>query len=291
VSLPKLQEFCTPENDSALVALLQRFQGNALIIGGGTFVHGLSARGLLTEVEALIDIQRLGLGYVKPGPQGLAIGATTTFAQVETQPQILDDPRNGALKDSLRYPPVQIKNTATFGGCVAASCPYFDVPVALLAMDASVKAQGPAGQRMIRLEEFFTGLFANALQQGEFVKELIVPTAPAKSASAFIKLETNANDLAILNAAVFLSVDAAGKCSDARVFIGGGVGETPVRARSAEAVLRGKTPSEEIFAQAGTAAQSDVDPMTDHRASAAYRRAMTRVLVERSLKLAADRLT
>jgi len=291
VSLPKLQEFCTPENDSALVALLQRFQGNALIIGGGTFVHGLSARGLLTEVEALIDIQRLGLGYVKPGAKGIAIGATTTFAQLETQAKFLDEPRHGALKDSLRYPPVQIKNTATMGGCVAASCPYFDVPVALLALDASVQAQGPAGQRLIRLEEFFTGLFANSLQQGEFVKEVIVPAAAGKSASAFMKLETNANDLAILNAAVFVTVDAAGKCSEARVFVGGGVGETPVRARSAEGVLRGKKPSTELFAQAGTAAQGDVDPMSDHRASAAYRKAMTRVLVERSLKLVSDRLT
>ena len=290
MSLPKLQECCTPDNDSALVALLQRFQGNALIIGGGTFVHGLSARGLLTEVEALIDIQRLGLGYVKPGPQGLVIGATTTFAQIEAYSKLLDEPRHCALKDALRYPPVQIKNTATFGGCVAASCPYFDVPVALLALDASVKAQGPAGTRMIRLEDFFTGLFANALQPGEFVRELIIPSAPAKSASAFIKLETNANDLAILNAAVFVSADAGGKSTEARVFVGGGVGETPVRSKSAEGVLRGKKLSAEIFAQAGTAAQAEVDPRTDPRAAAAYRRAMTRVLVERSLKMAADRL-
>ncbi len=290
MSLPKLQEYCTPENASALVALLQRFQGNALIIGGGTFVHGLSARGLLTEVEALIDIQRLGLSYIKPGAQGTTIGATTTFAQMETQAKLLDEPWHGALKDSLRYPPVQIKNTATFGGCVAASCPYFDVPVALLTLDASVNAQGPGGQRMIRLDEFFTGLFENALKPGEFVAELMVPSAPAKSASAFMKLETNANDLAILNAAVFVTVDASGKFSAARVFIGGGVGETPVRARSAESALRGNKPSAEIFAQAAKAAQGDVDPMTDHRASAAYRSAMTRVLVERSLKLAADRL-
>ena len=290
MSLPKLQEFLTPENANALVASLQRFQGNALIIGGGTFVHGLSARGLLTEVEALIDIQRLGLSYVKPGPQGVAIGATTTFAQLETHTKLLDEPRHGALKDALRYPPVQIKNTATFGGCVAASCPYFDVPVALLVLDASVKAQGPGGQRTIRLQEFFTGLFENALQQGEFVQELVIPSTPAKCASAFMKLETNSNDLAILNAAVFVSADAAGKCGEARVFVGGGVGETPVRAKSAENALLGKPLSAETFAQAGKAAQADVDPMSDHRASAAYRSAMTRVLVERSLKLAADRL-
>ncbi|MGH8245826.1 MAG: FAD binding domain-containing protein, partial [Gammaproteobacteria bacterium] len=83
VSLPRLQEFFAPENGSALVELLQRFQGNALIVAGGTFVHGLSARGLLTEVEALIDIQRLGLSYIRSGSQGLAIGASTTFAALQ----------------------------------------------------------------------------------------------------------------------------------------------------------------------------------------------------------------
>jgi CO/xanthine dehydrogenase FAD-binding subunit len=285
-----LREYCTPENDHSLVALLQRYQGNALIVGGGTFVHGLSARGLLTEVEALIDIQQLGLDYVRPGPQGLVLGATATFAQLQAEPKVLGAPWHGAISDALRYPPVQVRNTATFGGCVASSCPYFDVPVGLLAVDAVVKVQGPGGHRDIALEKFFTGLFANALLAGEFVREVVVPPAPARSASAFIKIETNANDLAILNAAVSLATDASGKCSSARVFIGGGVGETPVRSAGAEKTLLGQKPSADLFAQAGKAAQAGVNPMSDHRASAAYRRAMTRVLVERSLKMAADRL-
>jgi CO/xanthine dehydrogenase FAD-binding subunit len=285
-----LQEFLTPENEAALLEQLRRHDGNALIVGGGTFVHGLSARGLLDEVRALIDIQRLGLGYVRPGPQGIAIGATATFAQLEAeQGALLAEPRHGALRDALAYPPVQIRNTATFGGCVAASCPYFDVPVGLLALDAAVQARGPGGARTIRLEDFFTGLFENALQPGEFVAELTIPSAPAQSTSAFMKLETNANDLAILNAAVFLRMDG-GRCAAARVFVSGGVGETPVRARSAEAALAGKPFTPELAAQAGKAAQGDVEPMSDHRASAAYRRAMTAVLVERALRTAFARL-
>ena len=99
-----------------------------------------------------------------------------------------------------------------------------------------------------------------------------------------------ANDLAILNSAALVSVDKSGKCVLARVFVGGGVGEAPVRSISAEAVLTGHALTESLCAEAGRAARGDVEPLDDHRASAAYRKAMSGVFVERTLKKVLERL-
>ena len=290
MSLNKLQEYYLPEDGSAVVELLAMHQDGATIVAGGTFMHGLIARGLVTDVEVLIDISRLGLAWVKQENDRLRIGATTTFIQLEGNPDVCHNPVYGAIRDALDYPPPQIKNSATIGGCVSASCPFFDLPVSFLALGGSVHTRGQGENRDIPLTDFFTGLFENSLEQGEFVTELSIPVPTAKSASAFLKLETNANDLAILNVAALVSLDKSGKCTQARVFVGGGVGEVPVRAPSAEKALHGKTLTLELCATAGQAAKSDIEPLADHRASAEYRKAMTGVLVERVLKQTLSRL-
>lgn len=290
MSLNNLQEYHLPKDAAAVVELLDKYQDGAMIVSGGTFLHGLIARGLVTEMEALIDISRLGFDYIKIESGQLKLGSTTTFLQLSNHAEIQDTPAYGAIKDALSYPPPQVMNSATLGGCVAASCPFFDLPTSLLALDGQVKAQGKDATREIPLMEFFAGLFENSLEPDEFVLEVNMPVPSGKSASAFIKLETNANDLAILNTAAMVSVDKKGKCSHARVFVGGGVGEAPVRAPSAEQVLQGKKLTHAECAEAGEAAKSDVDPLSDHRASADYRKAMTGVLVNRTLQQIIDRL-
>ncbi len=290
MTLNKLQEYYRPVDSNDVVALLDRHKEGAMIVAGGTFIHGLIARGLVTDIEALIDVSCLGLNYVKTEQGQLRIGATTTFIQLESSAEIQDKPLYGAIRDALEYPPPQVKNSATIGGCVAASCPFFDLPVSFLALSGVVSAQGKGKNRDIPLTDFFPGLFENALEPGEFVNELKIPIPPSKSASAFNKLETNANDLAILNTAAWVSLDSSGKCGQSRVFVGGGVGEAPVRATSAEQALQGKVLTLELCVTAGQAAKSDVDPLSDHRASGMYRKAMTGVLVERALKQTLSRL-
>lgn len=290
MALTSVQEFHRPESDGAVIELLARYEGRAMIVAGGTFLHGLSARGLLTGIEALIDIGGTGLDALVLRDQGLDIGATVRFATLKAAAEVHSLPWLGAVADALEYPPVQVLNAATVGGSVAASCPYFDLPVSFLALDGRVRIRSAAGVRELPLADFFTGLFQTALAGGEFVAGVHMPAVAGRVASAFTKLETNANDLAILNVAASVAVDAAGLCREARVYVGGGVGEVPVRARSAEAALRGSTLTDEVLQRAGEAARADVDPIADHRASAEYRRAMTAVMVRRTLGRARDRL-
>ncbi len=289
MSLPNLGDYHVPETTDDAIALLKQYGETAMIVAGGTFVHGLEVRGVLTEVEALIDIGRLGLGGVETADDGLRIGATTVLAELEGEPAVSGNAAYGAIADALTYPPTQIKNIGTVAGCLAASAPLYDLPAALLALDGVAEVVGPAGRRAIPLGEFFTGLFENALESDEIIESLLLPSPAAGTASAFLKLETNANDLAILNVAVRFTRDGD-SCKDCRIVVGGGVGETYVRASSAESALEGAPANAGSFAAAAAAVSNDIDPVSDHRGSSDYRRHIARIYTRRALETALARL-
>lgn len=289
MALTKLKDFHTPKTMEEVLLLLQK-EDETLVLSGGTFLHGLEARGLLSEVEALVDIRKIGLGTVTTDGGGLQMGATVTFAHLQTVAEVANAPWLAGLADALAYPPVQIRNTATIGGCVAASCPFFDIPTALVSLDAVVKARGTHGEREMPLPDFFAGMFANALEPGELVTAVVVPLVAGNTAGAFVKLEGNANDLAIVNAAVRITVDAGRSCTDVRVVLGGGVAESAVRSPAAEKILLGSKLDAATLHAAGEAVVNDIDPMSDHRASADYRRAVAKVMTRRALESAMARL-
>lgn len=290
MSLTSLKEYFSPSDENELLALLETYHGTALIVAGGSFVHGLDARGLLLGIEALIDIRKLGLKHLTPDAKGLSIGAMVTFTELQQLEEVRSSAALGAVRDALKYPPLQIRNVATVGGNIAAACPYFDLPTAMMALDAVVTAQGPNGSRNLDLQEMMVGLFQNALEPNELVTGLLLPRLPDRSASAFMKLETNANDLAIVNVAVRISLDQGGRCAEARVAVGGGVAETAVRATAAEQLLQGQEITEDLLQRAGAAVKSELQPMSDHRASGAYRSAIAKTLTERALRQARERV-
>jgi CO/xanthine dehydrogenase FAD-binding subunit len=275
-----------------VVLLCRSQETEMLVLAGGTFLHGLEARGLLSDVEELVDIRKAGLGGIRADDQGLLIGATATFAELQSLPAVRHEPWLAGLEDALAYPPVQIRNTATIGGCVSASCPFFDVPTALLALGAVVMTKGgEARERQLALPDFFAGLFVNSLEPGELVTAVMIPKTQGKSAaSAFIKLEGNANDLAIVTAGAFLGVDGKGICTEARVALGGGVAETAVLSGAASKILIGSKLDVGTLRAASEAVTVDISPMSDHRASAEYRAAVAKVIVRRTLERAVARL-
>jgi len=290
VSLTTLENYFLPGSGREVVELLQEHGERAMILAGGSFVHGLAARDLLPGIDVFIDIQKLGLADIEAVPEGLRIGAMVRLAELEKATEIQDVPGWGAVKDALQYPPVQIMNAATVGGNIAAVCPYFDLPTACLALDGQVTAQGNAGTREIGLQDFSAGLFESSLEPDEFLTGLTLPQPVPGAASAFIKLETNANDLAIVNVAVQIVIDQSAVCQSALVALGGGVNEIPLRSASAEKLLAGQKMTDALLKEAGQAVRSDISPMADHRASAEYRSAMAGVLTERALHRSLARL-
>ena len=143
---------------------------------------------------------------------------------------------------------------------------------------------GAAGRRELPLEEFFRDYYESALEPGELVTAVTVPVLAARSGAAYLKvLPRTADDYATVAVSATVTLEPDGeRCREARIALGS-VGVTPLRSRAAEALLPGERLGEGLLRAAGEAAKAGVDPLSDHRGSAAYKREMTAVMVSRAL--------
>jgi carbon-monoxide dehydrogenase medium subunit len=176
---------------------------------------------------------------------------------------------------------------ATVGGGLAHADPNQDPPPTLIALGATVKATSANGSRMIPLDEFFSDYYETVLKPDEIITEVFVPKLAANSGGAYLKfLPRTADDYATVSAATVLTLDKNKKTiSDVRIALGS-VGNTPIRATAAEAILRGQPLKPDAFAEAGEKAKEAVDPVSDFRGSAGYKKEMAGVFVRRALEKA-----
>ena len=132
------------------------------------------------------------------------------------------------------------------------------------------------------LDNFFIGPNKTVLTDGELLVEIHVPPLPPKSHGLYLKLTPRRSmDLAVVGVAVVV-VPEGGLCKDIRIGLGA-VAPTPIRAKRAEAVIRGQRFSEEVIEKTAVTAAEESRPIDDHRASVEYRRAMIKVLVRRAI--------
>jgi carbon-monoxide dehydrogenase medium subunit len=182
---------------------------------------------------------------------------------------------------------LRIRNMATVGGGLAHADPNQDPPPSLIALGATVKATSAKGSRTIPLDEFFKDYYETVLGPDEIITEVMVPKLAPNTGAAYIKfLPRTADDYATVSAAAVLTLDKANKTiADVRIALGS-VGVTPIRARAAEDLLRGQPLKSDAFAAAGEKAKEAVDPVSDFRGSAAYKKDMAAVFVRRALEKA-----
>jgi len=290
MELIDLETFYSPSSSDEAIQYLEGNDGGKMVLGGGTFIHGLVARGLLTHITHLVDLTNLPLRWVKSDVHQISIGATTTLQDIADQLPKTDLPWLGAVEDAVKYPPPQIRNAATLGGNVASGCPFFDLPIVLTSLNAVALVSGTVGKREVPISELYVSLFQTSLTSGEFISEIRIPRPTQKVSSSYEKLETNANDLALISIGVSLALSADGSVSHAVIVAGGGIGEVPVRCFESEKKLIGKKPDSATIEECANAAKHEVDPINDHRASAAYRKQMVKVLVTRNIERALMRI-
>lgn len=289
LALTTLTDILQPSNIEDVPRLLKEHGDSAMIMGGGTFIHGLVARGLVTDVQKLIDLSGLNLNQLELSRKSLRVGASVTYAELERSQEANANENLAALIDAIVYPPQQIKNAATIGGCIAGACPYLDLPIVMLALDGSVHVTGTNGERIISLEDLFVSLFQTSLDDDEFITEFTIPLPSKSTASSFEKLETTSNDLSIVSVGLRVSSGWL-KAPPSRIFIGGGIGEVPFRCTKAEEIINASKLEDADIDKAAQAAADEIQPFGDHRASTEYRKKMTGVLVARNLRQARSRL-
>ncbi len=279
-------EYRTPKNLKEVHATLQEFGSDAKLIAGGTALV-IMMKQRLVRPSCLVSLRSVrGLNSIELKDGGLRIGGLTTHRAVETSPLVRR--RYPMLADTYHHvATIRVRNMATVGGGLAHADPNQDPPPALIALGASLKAASPNGSRMIPLDEFFTDYYETKLSPDEIITELFIPKVAANTGAAYLKfLPRTADDYATVSAAAVLTLDKNLKTvNDVRIALGS-VGTTPIRATAAEEILRGQPVKGEAFAEAGEKAKEAVDPISDFRGSAGYKKEMAAVFVRRALEKA-----
>jgi CO/xanthine dehydrogenase FAD-binding subunit len=288
----KPTEYFVVSSESVASDLLKERGGKARIIAGGTGIYEVAHQGLFSDVDCLVDISGLKLSYIKREADMLRLGAFTTMTTIFDYRELSILTSLGALYDALGdIQPLQVKNVATIGGAICTALPFFDLPVALAALDAKI-VLAPDG-RSIDLLDFVQGYFSIDVRPGEFVREIKIPFdgEPKGLGSSFQKFALTGDDWAIVNCGACVRIDGEGKVSDLRLCFGGGVGEKPARVMKVEKELVGIGWKDEdkLVKILEKSLPRELVTITDLKASSKYRMHLAGVLARRAITEAAIR--
>jgi carbon-monoxide dehydrogenase medium subunit len=268
------------------LSMLAEHKEECKIICGGQSLLIVMRQGMLVT-DYLIDIKGLNeLSYITyDEKQGLKIGATTTHRIIEKS-ELVKEKCPILVEIEKKVASIQIRNWGSVAGNLAhGDAQAGDLAPSLIALDAKVKLASSKGDRIMPLEEFYTGFFENALNNDELMVEVQVPPIQPRAASAYTKFNLIGNDQGIVGVASKVELDQGGNCRDARIALGN-AGVIPIRAKNAEKILIGKRLGDELIGEAAEAAAGEADPVSDIHASEEYRRHLIRVLTERMVRQA-----
>ncbi len=288
--IPGSFDYLVAHSIEEAVGLLDQHGEDAKILAGGQSLIPL-IRFRLARPSVLVDINRVpGLEYVQEADGTLHIGTMTREAELDSSSLIRN--RYPILYDTstMVADPV-VRNWATVGGNLAHADPANDHPATMLALGARILAVGPAGERELPIEGFFTDMpFETALHSNEMLKEIRVPAPVQGSGGAYFKLERKVGDYAIAGVAAYITLDGSGNVSYAGIGLTN-VGQVPIKARAAEQSLLGKPLDDASIHQAADLAAAASQPTSDTRGPAEYKRDMVRTLTVRALRKALARAT
>jgi CO/xanthine dehydrogenase FAD-binding subunit len=254
-------------------------------LAGGTNLvvdmrSGRCSPGVLVNINDLPELHEVELCR-----GGLRIGSTVTIAELQTNP-LVQKYCPVLVEAAHTFANPLVRNRATLGGNLVDASPAADCAPPLLALDAEVELVSLAGSRRLRLVDFFTGVRKTVIRQDEILADVYVPTAETglPSASGYYKIGLRKADaIAVVSAAVLVETGLGQRCTKVRIALGS-VAPRPMRAVQAEQSLQGSLLNPQAIQQAGAIAAGEVSPISDLRASAAYRRKMVEVIVSRLLR-------
>jgi CO/xanthine dehydrogenase FAD-binding subunit len=290
VLLPNF-EFHEPTTVSEACEIMGRLREKARPLAGGTDLL-VNMKKKLIQPDHVVSLAKIDdlKGIGREGGL-LTIGGCVTAAELADSEVI--HKTLGALAEAagvLGSP--LVRNLATIAGNVVSARPAADLPPPLMAYGARAVLVKTSGERAVDLNDFFKGPGKTVMEPDEILTRIVIEVPQGRCGDSYIKLGVRQTlEISLVNVAAFVSLDGSdGPITDARIVLGS-VGPTPIRAKSAEEVLKGKLASDALFVRAGEAAGRDARPIDDFRGSAEYRRDMVGVLTRRALNAALDRAT
>ena len=281
-------DYYRPKTVAEAVELLRKNKNARVLAGGHSLLPSMKLR--VSTPAALVDIGRLkGLAGIKVGKKEVKIGALTTHAMIAGSESLRKACPILAEAAAL-VGDVQVRNRGTIGGSLAHADPAADYPTVMMAVEATITATGPKGDREIGADKFFKDLFTTALKPGEILTSVSVPAYGGMKGmgGAYLKHRHPASSYAVVGVAAMVGLKN-GKVARVSLVVGGATAN-PMHAQAAEAALMGMAPDEANIAAA--ADKVDIQAtMSDTYASAEYRVHLAKVLAKRALMAAAQRAT
>jgi len=284
--IPPKFEYVAPASLKEAAAFLAAHPGDAkLLAGGQSLIPVLQLR--LASPGFLVDLGSLGgLSYIREEPASggksatIAIGAMTTYAEIK-QSALLREKCPLLLHTVKVIADVQVRNRGTLGGSLAHADPSADMPAAILALGAELKATGPKGERWIAVGDYFKGMFETALAPDEVLTEIRVPVLTGQR-SAYLKAARRATDFALVGVAVRMRVGKDEKCEEIAIALTG-VGDKAFRPVGVERALQGKRLEPKLIEEATADVVKGVNVMGNLHGSADYRGQVARVYAARAI--------
>jgi carbon-monoxide dehydrogenase medium subunit len=287
--IPPKFEYIAPTSLADAASFLASHPGESkLLAGGQSLIPILKLR--LASPSCLVDLGRIGgLSYIREEPAaegrpaGIAIGAMTTYAEIRKS-ALLREKCALLTQTAAMVADVQVRNRGTLGGSLAHADPSADMPAAVLALGAELKAVGSNGERWIKIADYFKGMFTTALAENEILTEIRVPILSGQR-TAYLKAARRPTDFAIAGVAVRLRFGTSDMCEDIAIGVTG-VSDRAYRAADVERALKGKRFDPNLIEAAAAEAVRGVESLANVHGSAEYRAQIARVYVARAIAAA-----
>jgi aerobic carbon-monoxide dehydrogenase medium subunit len=269
------------------VRLLTALGPDARLIAGGTDLMPQMKEHVVTPPAVVALGQIPEMVALEPLPDGgLRIGAMVRMRTIELS-DLVHGRYEAVAQGAKLVGSVQIRNLATLGGNLCNAAPSADVSPALVAFGGVAEIAGPNGRRTVSLDAFFLGPRRTVLEQGEVLVSVRLPAPPAGTGSCYLRHTPRMEmDIAVAGSAAVVTL-AGDTIADARICLAS-VAPIPVRARTAESLLRDAPANDDSFRRAAEAAAGDCSPISDVRGSEDYRRHLVTVLTTRALTSAVE---
>ncbi len=264
------REFVRPGDLAQALELIARSPEATVLAGSTDWGVEVNLRGARPALVVAVDRLEELRGFAVDDTS-IEIGAGLTLTEVERRL----DGRVPLLTELFdQFASRLIRNAATIGGNLGTASPIGDAAPALLALDATVLLVSAEGEREVSLADYFVGYRQTVRRPDELIRAVRVPT-PVPRITSFLKIAKRRFD-DISSVAVGVALDVEDDVV-VRARIGlGGVADRPIRARATEEALTGRPWSSETVRRAADVMEGEGTPLSDHRASAAYRKAMLR---------------
>ncbi len=275
----------SPHTAAEAVDLLKKSKGSVHVLAGGSDLL-VRMKGGFIEPDLIVDIKRIpATQQIKASKSGFIIGAAVSCAEL-AQNKALVKAWPGVVEAANLIGSDQIQSRCTMAGNLCNASPAADSVPALIAANAEAVIQGPKGKRVIPVAKVVTGPGKTSLKKGEFVEALKLPAGSAKSGDAYLRfIPRTEMDIAVVSAAVNLSIDAKKVVTDARVALGA-VAPTALLVPAGAKALIGSKLEEEALEKLGAACAKACNPIDDKRGTIDFRVKVAKVLATRAAKAA-----